>query len=60
MERDKYMQILREEITEIEALIDKWRPAPDEGTNWAIGLLEMCLFRRMQLVVALSRYGDEL
>jgi hypothetical protein len=54
MEIDKYMQTLQEEISEIKTLLEKWRSSLDEGDTWATGLLEMCLFRRMQVLRAQS------
>ena len=50
----KHQNTLKEEIIEIEALIEKWQPASDEETRWALDLLTLSLYRRKQLLSLIS------
>lgn len=54
MDREEQKQALREEIAEIEELIHQWQPTTDAETRWAIGLLELCIVRKKQLLITLS------
>ncbi len=54
MEAEEQKQLLREEIDEIEELINRWQSTTDAETRWAIDLLKLCLIRRKRLLIALS------
>ena len=54
MDRDKQIEVLRQEIAEVEELIRRWQDTTDSETRWAIKLLEQCLARRKHVLVALS------
>lgn len=53
MDRDKQIQVLRREITEVEELISRWQDRTDSETRWAVDMLKQCLARRKHVLAAL-------
>lgn len=46
MDDNKKEHQLRQEIEEIEVLLELWEPASDPHTCWAVFILKKCLERR--------------